>query len=88
MTRDQFDQILEAHGIVIVGDAAWRVAQLAFAAGEQAEREAIMDEWFTRMQADLEHGVKWLSENAAETWRNNYPQMVGFADAVMRRSKE
>ena len=40
MTRDQFDQMLEAHGIVIVGDAAWRVAQLAFAAGEQAEREA------------------------------------------------
>ena len=39
MTRDQFDQMLEAHGIVIVGDAAWRVAQLAFAAGEQAERD-------------------------------------------------
>lgn len=39
MTRDQFDQMLEAHGIVIVGDAAWRVAQIAFAAGEQAERD-------------------------------------------------
>ena len=39
MTRDQFDQMLEAHGIVIVGDAAWRVAQLAHAAGEQAERD-------------------------------------------------
>lgn len=39
MTRDQFDQMLEAHGIVIVGDAAWRVAQLAYAAGEQAERD-------------------------------------------------
>lgn len=39
MTRDQFDQMLAAHGIVLVGDAAWRVAQLAFAAGEQAERD-------------------------------------------------
>ena len=52
-----------------------------------AERERVMDEWFMRMQADLEHGVKWLNENAAETWRNNYPQMAGFADAVVERSK-
>jgi len=36
MTRDEFNQILQAHGIVFVGDAAWRVAQLVAA----AEREA------------------------------------------------
>ena len=52
MTRDQFDQMLEAHGIVIVGDAAWRVAQLAYAAGEQAERDR-MKRMVEDMQAEL-----------------------------------
>jgi acetyl/propionyl-CoA carboxylase alpha subunit len=27
MTREEFSQMLEANGIVFVGDAAWRVAQ-------------------------------------------------------------
>jgi hypothetical protein len=36
MTRDEFNQMLDQHGIVFVGDAAWRVAQLVAA----AEREA------------------------------------------------
>jgi hypothetical protein len=53
MNRDQFDQMLEAHGIVIVGDAAWRVAQLAFAAGEQAERERT-----SRLVADMQSELR------------------------------
>ena len=36
MNRDEFNQMLEANGIVFVGEAAWRVAQLVAA----AEREA------------------------------------------------
>lgn len=52
MTRDQFDQMLAAHGIVLVGDAAWRVAQLAYAAGEQAERDRA-ERMVEDMQAEL-----------------------------------
>jgi hypothetical protein len=37
MTRDEFQQMLDQHGIVFVGDAAWRVAQLVAA----AEREVM-----------------------------------------------
>ena len=51
-----------------------------------AEREAIMDEWSTRLQSDLEHGVRWLSEKAAERWKAEYPQMAGFASAIDARS--
>ena len=36
MTRDEFQQMLDQHGIVFVGEAAWRVAQLV----AEAEREA------------------------------------------------
>jgi hypothetical protein len=36
MTRGEFQQMLDQHGIVFVGEAAWRVAQLVAA----AEREA------------------------------------------------
>ena len=36
MTRDEFQQMLDQHGIVFVGEAAWRVAQLV----ADAEREA------------------------------------------------
>ena len=60
MTRDQFDQMLEAHGIVIVGDAAWRVAQLAHAAGEQAERERT-----ARLVADMQAELQTLRDRLA-----------------------
>jgi len=40
MTRDEFQQMLDQHGIVFVGDAAWRVAQIVAA----AEREACVQE--------------------------------------------
>ncbi len=36
MTRDEFQQMLDQHGIVFVGEDAWRVAQLVAA----AERDA------------------------------------------------
>jgi hypothetical protein len=42
MTKDEFDQLLEQNGIVFVGDAAWRVAQLVAAAAlEQQEQEPV-----------------------------------------------
>lgn len=49
MTRDEFHQMLEAHGIVFVGDAAWRVAQLVAA----AEREACARVCEARYMGDL-----------------------------------
>ena len=52
-----------------------------------AEREAIMDEWSTRLQGDLEHGVRWLNEKVAMRWQVEYPQMAGFAAAIDARSK-
>jgi hypothetical protein len=36
MTREEFETLIQAHNIVLVGDAAWRVAQLVAA----QEREA------------------------------------------------
>lgn len=59
MTRDEFHQMLEANGIVFVGDAAWRVAQLVAA----AEREAcarvceMQDEEDTRFRYDYRRGA-------------------------------
>lgn len=44
MTRDAFDQMLEANGIVFVGDAAWRVAQLVAAAEREACAKVCDDE--------------------------------------------
>lgn len=43
-----------------------------------AEREAIIDEWCMRMQSDLENGVRYLNEKAAEEWQRKYPEMSKF----------
>jgi len=43
MTRDEFQQMLDQHGIVFVGDAAWRVAQLVADAEREACAQAALD---------------------------------------------
>lgn len=63
-------------------DPLWRFATLVAA----HEREAILDEWSDRVQSDLEHGVKFLNEQAAEKWRKDYPQIADFAAAIRSRT--
>ena len=53
-----------------------------------AEREAILDEWAGRVQSDLEHGVRYLNERAAKEWKEKYPGMAGFADAIYARGNK
>lgn len=62
--------------------------QRRIAKAVRAEREAIMDEWWMCVQADLEHGVKALNERAAEKWRKEYPAIVGFDATIRARSKK
>ncbi len=54
----------------------------------EAEREAILDEWADRVQSDLENGVRYLNERAAEEWKEKYPGMAGFADAIYARGNK
>jgi hypothetical protein len=54
----------------------------------EAEREAIHAEWATRMQSDLEHGVKWMNEIATENWHSNYRKMSGFGEWLAQREEK
>ena len=49
------------------------------------EREAIIDEWWSIVQADLENGVKCLNEQAATKWRKEYPSMATFGEWLEAR---
>jgi hypothetical protein len=49
------------------------------------EREAIIDEWWSIVQADLENGVKSLNEQAAIKWRKEYPSMATFGEWLEAR---
>ncbi|CAB4240539.1 hypothetical protein UFOVP38_1 [uncultured Caudovirales phage] len=51
------------------------------------EREAIIDEWWSIVQADLENGVKCLNEQAATKWRKEYPSMATFGEWLEARGK-
>jgi hypothetical protein len=57
-------------------------------AAEQAEREAIHDEWSTREQGDLEYGVKWMNEVAAENWHGSFRGMSGFSEWLTQRGEK
>jgi hypothetical protein len=65
MTRDEFQQMLDQHGIVFVGDAAWRVAQLVAAAEREACAKAAESEPAGMMNCDAngspsdEYVAKW-----------------------------
>ena len=50
-----------------------------------AEREAIGDEYSSRLQSDLENGVRWLNENAASEFNKKYPQLAGFNTWLNKR---
>ena len=52
------------------------------------EREAIIDEWWSVVQADLENGVKCLNERAATEWRNQYPSMATFGEWLEKRGNK
>jgi len=43
-----------------------------------AEREAISDEYSSRLQGDLENGVRWLNEAASKEFQEKYPELAGF----------
>ena len=52
------------------------------------EREAIIDEWWSIVQADLENGVKCLNEQAATKWRKEYPSMATFGEWLEARGNK
>lgn len=73
------------------GDKAFYVAQDAcntpqdgsalrevIATAVAEERKTITDEWVSRVQSDLEHGVKSLNEASAEKWRKEFPLVSTF----------
>ena len=49
------------------------------------EREAIIDEWWSVVQGDLENGVKCLNEQASTRWRKEYPSMATFGEWLEAR---
>jgi hypothetical protein len=53
-----------------------------------AERETIQDEFWMSLQADLEHGVKYLNEKAAAEYYKNYPGLVQFAGWLKSRGNQ
>ncbi len=81
ITQEQIDAAWDAQG----GGSAYEAFANGFRAGARLEREAIMDEWHMCVQSDLENGVKWMNERAAEVWAMTYPQMAGFAAAIEKR---
>jgi hypothetical protein len=40
--------------------------------------ETVCDEWHSAIQADLEHGVRWLNESASAEFASKYPQLCAF----------
>jgi hypothetical protein len=63
-----------------------RFFKLAYEAGAAVEREAISDEYSSRLQGDLEHGVKWLNEAAGEEFTKKYPELSAFLKWLDARS--
>ncbi len=70
-------------GPLFIPDAfALRFAALVAA----QEREAISDEYSSRLQNDLEHGVKWLNEAASEEFTKKHPELSAFLKWLDARS--
>ncbi len=90
MNRDTVIALADKTGLFdyldLEGDSVGQLILQNFAALVAAhEREAILDEWSDRVQSDLENGVKFLNEKAAEKWRKDYPQIADFAAAIRSR---
>lgn len=61
----------------------WRFAALVAA----AEREAIKEELDIALQADMENGVKFLSERAAHKFYKSYPALSEFFEWLGSRGQ-
>jgi hypothetical protein len=99
MTRDEIiemarqaggSEVDEVDPQCFIGCMAFAIPELErFAAlVAAAEREAIHDEWSTRVQGDLEHGVKWMNEIAVENWHGSYRGMSGFSEWLTQRGEK
>jgi hypothetical protein len=51
------------------------------------EREAISDEYSSRLQGDLENGVRWLNEAASKEFQEKYPELAGFLQWLNDRER-
>lgn len=51
------------------------------------EREAISDEYSSRLQGDLENGVRWLNEAASKEFQEKYPELAGFSQWLDDRER-
>jgi hypothetical protein len=95
MTRDEITRMASMAGFETKGGMVWvdqwevtRTMERFAALVAAAEREAIHDEWSTRLQGDLEHGVKWMNEVAAENWRGSFRGMSGFSEWLTQRGEK
>ena len=52
-----------------------------------AEWEAISDEYSSRLQGDLENGVRWLNEAASKEFQEKYPELAGFSQWLDDRER-
>ncbi len=93
MTSDEIIKLAREAGWTISDDVNpdWLkrmeiFAKMAYEAGAAAEREAISDEYSSRLQGDLEHGVKWLNEAASEEFTKKYPELSAFLQWLDARS--
>lgn len=76
MTQDDTLRMAREAGMTTMAHDSRIVRFAALVAA--AEREAIGDEYSSRLQSDLENGVRWLNENAASEFNKKYPQLAGF----------
>ncbi len=48
----------------------------------------VRDEWFERLQGDLENGVAWLNDEAARQLDLRYPNLASFGEFLNELEKE
>jgi hypothetical protein len=86
MAREAGWKDLPTARLAFAGFNLERFARAAYEAGAAAEREAISDEYSSRLQNDLEHGVKWLNEAASEEFTKKHPELSAFLKWLDARS--
>jgi hypothetical protein len=94
MTHPQsLPELPEPQTLIIESDVghraftAWQMRAYALAAVE-AEVESITDAICDALQSDLEHGVKWLNENASLIFKKGYPALFKALEEISSRTKE
>ncbi len=48
----------------------------------------VRDEWFERLQGDLENGVAWLNDEAARQLDLRYPNLASFGEFLNELEEE